>query len=103
MAIIDRQEKDFMNGSTIRCEKEALYFYTSLCGTCKLGERMLEIIDSMDKHIPIHKININYAPALRDSWQITSVPCLVVLQHGEPEEFIYAMRSVDYLYGFIKG
>lgn len=103
MAIIDIQEKEVLNQVTPKSKREAIFFYTSLCGTCKLGERMLEIIDMMDNHIPIRKININYAPILRDSWQITSVPCLVVLENGKPEQFVYAMRSVDYLYTFIKG
>lgn len=102
MAITEIQEKKFLNQSTFEHERQAIYCYTGLCGTCKLGERMLEIIDTMNNHIPIHKLNINYAPILRDSWQIASVPCLVVLQNGNPVQFIYAMRSVDYLYDFLK-
>lgn len=102
MAINEIQENECLNKLTFKHEKGAIFFYTGLCGTCKLGERMLEIIDSMNNHIPIHKININYAPTLRDSWQITSVPCLVILQNGKPERFEYAMRSVDFLYEILK-
>jgi thiol-disulfide isomerase/thioredoxin len=102
MAIFEIQEKELLNRLTIEHEKEAIFFYTGLCGTCRLGERMLEIIDTMNNHIPIHKVNINYAPKLRDSWRIASVPCLVILQNGKPEQYVYAMRSVDYLYEILK-
>jgi thiol-disulfide isomerase/thioredoxin len=102
MSIIEINEKDYMSLNSHTQGKEALYFYTPLCGTCKIGKRMLEIINTMNNHIPIRQINLNYSPILRDLWQITSVPCLVVLQDGEPEQFIYAMRSVDYLYEFLK-
>jgi thiol-disulfide isomerase/thioredoxin len=102
MAIIEMNEKEYLNPSSNKQEKEAIFFYTGLCGTCMLGERMLEIIDTMNNHIPIRKMNINYTPVLRDLWRITSVPCLVVLHNGKPEQFIYAMRSVDYLYEIVK-
>jgi thiol-disulfide isomerase/thioredoxin len=102
MSIIEINEKVYMNLTSNKLGKEALYFYTPLCGTCKIGERMLEIVNTMNNQIPIRKINMNYSPILRDLWQITSVPCLVVLQDGKPEQFIYAMRSVDYLYELLK-
>lgn len=102
MTIINIDEKEILNQATPKYRREAIFFYTTLCGTCKLGERMLEIIEGMDKHIPIRKMNINYCPILRDAWKITSVPCLVILKNGEPDQFVYAMRSVDYLYGLLK-
>jgi len=102
MSIIEIKEHEILRPSNSPLEREAIFFYTSLCGTCKLGERMLDIIDSMNNHIPIRKINISYAPNLRDSWRICSVPCLVVLNNGKPEQFEYAMRSVDYLYDILK-
>lgn len=102
MSIIEINESDYVNFKINGPVREALYFYTPLCGTCKIGERMLEIINTMNNHIPIRKININYSPMLRDLWQIRSVPCLVVVDAGKPEQFIYAMRSVDYLYEYLQ-
>ncbi|MBD2869402.1 thioredoxin family protein [Paenibacillus arenilitoris] len=80
----------------------AVYFYTPLCGTCKLGERMLEIAVAAGADTPVAKLNINYAPHLRDVWRIASVPCLVLLQGGEPVRKEYAMKSVDSLYLLLK-
>ena len=75
-------------------DKEALFFFTPFCGTCKLTERMLNIVLETGNIIPLSKMNINYAPFLRDSWKISSVPCLVILQNGAPVQIQYAMSSV---------
>ncbi|AWB43102.1 thioredoxin [Paenibacillus sp. CAA11] len=82
--------------------RQAVLFYTAFCGTCKLGERMLEIVEATGKSMPISKININYAPQLREKWKIASVPCLVVLEGEEPAMQEYAMRSVDHLYALLQ-
>ncbi|MNN38215.1 Thioredoxin [compost metagenome] len=81
---------------------EGLFFYTSMCGTCKLAEKMLEIAISSGPVIPVSKININYSPTLRDRWQITSVPCLIVLENREPIRIEYAMGSVVDLYTWLR-
>ncbi|GGH37329.1 thioredoxin family protein [Paenibacillus segetis] len=84
-------------------DKEALFFFTPFCGTCKLTEKMLNIVLETGTIIPVSKININYAPFLRDSWKISSVPCLVILQDGNPIEIQYAMSSVVDLHRFLQG
>ncbi|MNV80397.1 Thioredoxin [compost metagenome] len=83
-------------------KREGLFFFTSMCGTCKLAEKMLEIAVSSGPVIPVSKININYSPVLRDRWEITSVPCLVVLENGKPVQIEYAMRSVVDMYTWLK-
>ena len=80
----------------------AIFVYTSLCGTCQLAERMLEIVVATGVKTPIYKININYASVLVDKWKITSVPCLVMIQEGRTIQTEYAMQSVDHLYTLIK-
>lgn len=74
--------------------REALFFVTALCGTCQLAEKMLEIALASGPCIPVSKLNINYTPRLRERWRIASVPCLIVLEDGEPVRQEYAMRSV---------
>jgi len=103
MPIEELREDDLilrMNGNS---GPEAVLFHTVFCGTCKLAERMLEIVQAAGTAVPIHKININYSPGLRDAWKISSVPCLVLLDGGRPVRFEYTMRSVDHLYGLLKG
>ncbi|GFZ88034.1 thioredoxin-like protein YusE [Paenibacillus marchantiophytorum] len=76
----------------------AVFLYTPFCGTCKITERMLEIIMTMQPALPLVKSNINFLPQISREWQITSVPCIVILEAGKEKEMMYRMQSVDELY-----
>ena len=82
--------------------REAVFFYTAMCGTCKVAERMLEVAEATGGVVPISKINIHFAPHLRSAWQIASVPCLVLLKDGEPDQIVYSMESVGNLYRLLQ-
>lgn len=61
----------------------ALFFYTPLCGTCKIGERMLEVVQTTLPEVFIYKVNINEYTKTAHQWKIESVPCLVILKKGK--------------------
>ncbi|WP_256217632.1 thioredoxin family protein [Paenibacillus sp. OV219] len=82
--------------------KEAVFFFTPLCGTCRIGLRMLEIAEAAGISTPVFLMNINYAPILREKWRVASVPCLVLTEEGKPVQMEYAMQSVDTLYQLLK-
>jgi thioredoxin-like negative regulator of GroEL len=102
MPLQEITEVDLLHHLPLAKGKEAILFITALCGTCKLAERMLDIVQATSVRTVIRKLNINYAPQLRDAWKISSVPCLVILQDGEPVQFEYAMHSVGHLFTLIK-
>lgn len=100
MAIEEIEEADWL-----RRKEEgtaAILFHTPLCGTCKAAERMLNIAEAAGVPAKLYKMNIAFAPRLRETWRIASVPCLVVLKDGEPVRFEYAMRSVVHLYEVLR-
>lgn len=72
----------------------ALFLHTPLCGTCKVGERMLQIVYSMHPNLSIYKGDLNFLPGLAQAWQVMSVPCLAIIRDGKPERKVYAMGSV---------
>lgn len=76
----------------------AVFLYTPFCGTCKVAQRMLDVIITMLPSLPIVKSNINFLPITTREWQITSVPCIVILEHGKEITYMYRMQSVDELY-----
>jgi hypothetical protein len=76
----------------------AIFLYTPMCGTCKLAERMLDIIITMEPSLQIYKSNINLLAKFSQTWQVESMPCLLIMDKGELLRKIYAMRSVDDLY-----
>lgn len=97
MQELSQQElQERMKGENL--DSFAVFLYTPFCGTCKVTERMLEIILTMQPAMPLVKSNINFLPNLTREWQITSVPCIVILERGKEKEFIYRMQSVDELY-----
>ena len=78
-----------------------LYFYTPLCGTCQVASRMLLVVEQLTD-VALGKMNLNFFPDLAQSFSIESVPCLIFLKNGQPEETIYAFHSVPYLLDKIK-
>lgn len=76
----------------------ALFLYTPFCGTCKVAGRMLEIVAHMMEDLPIYQCDVNLAPDLCKSWEITSIPCILLIHKRTIKEKIYAVRSVDTLY-----
>lgn len=80
----------------------AVFFYTPLCGTCKLAERMLHIVLEMYPDLPLYKSNINLMSELGVKWKITNVPSLVIFKDKEPLQKVFAMKSVDFLYNVLK-
>lgn len=97
MSLTEISEKSFLALGRLH-RKEALFFATPLCGTCKVAERMLEIAAAAPGAMPVTKLNINFAPQLRERWQVGSVPALVILEDGKPVQTLYAMRSAGDLY-----
>ncbi|OZM55990.1 hypothetical protein CIB95_14180 [Lottiidibacillus patelloidae] len=86
----------------VKKEKSAIFFHTPLCGTCKVGRRMLEIVEMTLPNMKIASCNINTASEIASAYNIESVPCLIVFSEGTVKEKVYAFQSVDYLYSLLK-
>ncbi|MBS2772278.1 thioredoxin family protein [Anoxybacillus rupiensis] len=79
-----------------------LYVYTPMCGTCQLANRMVSIVQELVSHVAFRKSDINYMPDRAVSWEIESVPCLLLFRNGEMKKKLYAFQSVPYLYEVIQ-
>ncbi|MFB9325066.1 thioredoxin family protein [Paenibacillus aurantiacus] len=102
MAIQAIEEEEWLRLSRIGPGWDAVLFTTPLCGTCKVAERMLEVADAAGESATLYRINLNFAPVLRERWQIESVPCLALVHQGKLMRKEYAMRSVDYLHRMLR-
>lgn len=80
--------------------REVLFFYTPFCGTCKLGERMLEMCEAAWPEVSsvLHACRVAEWQPLVQSWEIESVPALIFLEKGEVQKKLYAFHSVSDLY-----
>ncbi|KON67263.1 thioredoxin [Peribacillus butanolivorans] len=83
-------------------ETFCLYLYTPLCGTCQVASRMLSISLELFPDLKAGKMNMNYVQTIAESYEIESVPCLLLFKEGQLRKKIYAFQSVPYLYGVLK-
>ncbi|MDX8365963.1 thioredoxin family protein [Cytobacillus sp. IB215665] len=81
---------------------KGVYFYTPLCGTCQLAERMLGVVKEIVPLIEFGKVDVNYVPDLAERYEIQSVPCLLIFKNNMVIKRIYAFQSVDVLYKHLK-
>ncbi|MGM9966021.1 MULTISPECIES: thioredoxin family protein [unclassified Rummeliibacillus] len=89
------EEWENMKESKEQC---TFYLYTSMCGTCQVASKMMEIMEATFPDIPMGKANINYVEQLAIDYKIESVPCLLITENGKVRDKIYAFQSVSYLF-----
>jgi thioredoxin-like negative regulator of GroEL len=100
--MIEWTQKELVEHAESAVNSFAVFFYTPFCGTCMLTERMLNIVMTMEPKLPLYKCNINFMPRISQDWQISSVPCIVIVKAGEEKRMIYQMKAVDDLYHLLK-
>ena len=96
--MINEWNLEHLNDKLDNEENTALYLYTPMCGTCKLAGRMLEITATTVSGYAIGKADLNYVDSLAETYQIESVPCLLIWKNGELEEKIYKFESVPHIF-----
>lgn len=96
-AIIEWTEQQVRTRISLSADRQFVYLYTPLCGTCKMTDRMLSVVLAIMPNLPIVKSNVNFCPQLVQSWQIESVPCIVSLQQHRITDKRYRMQGVDEL------
>jgi thioredoxin-like negative regulator of GroEL len=93
---------DRLQGNPAPLRTWHVLFDTPMCGTCKVANRMLEIVMELDPSQDIGRCNINFSPRLTQEWKIESVPCIVKVQRNQPPVKRYRLQAVDELYQWIR-
>ncbi|API93567.1 thioredoxin-like protein YusE [Virgibacillus pantothenticus] len=78
-----------------------LYIFTPLCGTCNLAKSMLLKIEQMQKQEVFLEMNASLHPEFMQTYQVESVPCLLIKKDGQIVEKIYAFRDVANIYQYL--
>lgn len=99
---IRKKDKKEIQMALARKETFALYLYTPFCGTCKVGEKMLQVLYTMNPDLPLYKGDLNFLPDLARKWQVMSVPCLALIRNGQLVQKVYALGSVVELHEVLK-
>ena len=72
-----------------------LDFTADWCGPCRMMEPTVARLDA--EGIPVRKINIDHQPGLAGQYQVTSVPCFVLLVNGHEVDRVVGVTGYEQL------
>ena len=100
--LIERSEGEITKRLEEKDELVIVFVHTPLCGTCKRAASMLTILEQTYEELEINQLNINQYPSFAQTWQIQSVPCLLIFQKGLGVERRYAFQSIPALHSLLQ-
>src|SRR5699024_3111358 len=71
------------------------------CGTCHVARGFLQKIENTHQEEIFYEMNASLHPTLLQSYQIESVPCLLIIKDGEVKEKIYTFYSIGNIYQYL--
>jgi len=96
--------KDNFDKEVLQSEKRVLVdFNAEWCGPCKMMKPVLEEISTSNNDIKIVSINVDDEDELASKYNISSIPCLVLIENGEEINRSVGLISRSELDSFIGG
>jgi thioredoxin 1 len=96
--------KDNFDKEVLQSEKRVLVdFNAEWCGPCKMMKPVLEEISQSNNDIKIVSINVDDEDELASKYNISSIPCLVLIENGEEINRSIGLISRSELDSFIGG
>ena len=62
---------------------EILDFYADWCGSCQMMKPIMDEFENTHPDIKVKQINIDIEEELAEKYNVSSIPCLVLLKDGE--------------------
>ena len=96
--------KDNFDKEVLQSEKRVLVdFNAEWCGPCKMMKPVLEEISTSNNDIKIVSVNVDDEDELASKYNISSIPCLVLIENGEEINRSIGLISRSELDSFIGG
>lgn len=96
--------KNNFEGEVIKSDKPVLLdFWAAWCGPCSmLSPIVSELAEKYDGKIKVGKVNVDEEPELANSFQVESIPMLVVMKEGRIVKTSVGYRSADQIEEMLK-
>ena len=78
-----------------------LFIHTPFCGTCHVARSFLEKIETTHKQNVFYEMNASLYPSFMQTYEIESVPCLLIKSQNEIKEKIYTFYSIANIYHYV--
>jgi thioredoxin 1 len=79
-------------------------FYAPWCGPCKMLAPLLEhLATEFQGRIKFVKLNVDDAPAVAGTYQVTGVPTLALFQRGEQADVLVGLVAPKALKSWLEG
>ena len=97
-------KKDNFDKEVLQSDKRVLVdFNAEWCGPCKMMKPVLEEISTSNNDIKIVSINVDDEDELASKYNISSIPCLVLIENGKEINRSIGLISRSDLDSFIGG
>ena len=93
-------EEDFQQG--VSSGVTLVDFYADWCGPCRMLTPVLEEIAKESTNVQIAKIDIDKAQNTASTYQVTSIPTLVLFKEGKEVGRLVGLRDKETIQEFIK-
>lgn len=80
---------------------ELLDFYADWCGPCQMLKPTIEEFEKAHPEVKVTSINIDEEDELAEKYEVSSIPCLVVLKDGEEIKREAGVMSLKKLEKFV--
>ena len=94
--IIKIDDENFTN--TVADGVTLVDFYADWCGPCRMLSPILEALASdMDGKVKVAKLDVDHSPKVTTTFQITSVPTMIVFKNGKEAARIVGLKDLETL------
>ncbi|MBQ6414273.1 thioredoxin [Candidatus Saccharibacteria bacterium] len=76
---------------------EILDFYADWCGPCQMMKPTMEEFEKAHPEIQVTAVNIDEQEELAEKYEVSSIPCIVVLKDGEEVRRAVGVQSLKKL------